>query len=161
MAGLGKDGVPYDPERFDPRGLLLALEPVVQQKAHELGRRCAQEHGIVLRVTQGKRDMAAQAAIYAQGRTTPGAIVSNARPGYSWHNFGRAFDVCLAGAVPYPDPDTPNGEAFWSLIGKIGEECGLEWGGDWKNPDRPHFEDRGGMTLASARTRYGMEDTRA
>lgn len=28
----------------------------------------------------------------------------------------------------------------WEEMGKIGKSCGLNWGGDWKNKDCPHFE---------------------
>lgn len=28
----------------------------------------------------------------------------------------------------------------WEEMGKIGKECGLLWGGDWKTKDCPHFE---------------------
>lgn len=28
----------------------------------------------------------------------------------------------------------------WEVIGKIGEELGLEWGGRWKSKDYPHFQ---------------------
>jgi len=29
----------------------------------------------------------------------------------------------------------------WEEIGLIGESCGLVWGGRWKSPDRPHFQE--------------------
>ncbi|GAA3318342.1 hypothetical protein GCM10020331_020730 [Ectobacillus funiculus] len=34
-------------------------------------------------------------SLYAQGRTTSGSIVTNARGGQSNHNFGVAVDLCL------------------------------------------------------------------
>jgi hypothetical protein len=37
-----------------------------------------------------------------------------------------------------------------------GEEFGLEWGGNWKFPDRPHFENRAGLSLAQWRARVGI-----
>lgn len=42
--------------------------------------------------TSGTRTMAEQAALYFQGRTAPGKIVTNARPGMSLHNYGIAVD---------------------------------------------------------------------
>lgn len=38
------------------------------------------------------RDDEEQAALYAQGRTTPGKIVTKAQPGQSAHNYGLALD---------------------------------------------------------------------
>jgi len=28
----------------------------------------------------------------------------------------------------------------WVTLGKLGESLGLEWGGRWSKPDRPHFQ---------------------
>ena len=41
------------------------------------------------------RTFAEQAEIFAQGRTKPGKIVTNARPGLSAHNYGLAVDIVL------------------------------------------------------------------
>src|SRR5690606_7828810 len=49
------------------------------------------ELGIQLRITQGYRSIAEQDALYAQGRTAPGEIVTNARGGQSNHNYGLAL----------------------------------------------------------------------
>lgn len=101
--------------------------------------------GYPLLVTQTWRTAAEQAAIYAQGRTVPGKIVTNAPPGYSWHEFGRAFDVVFkqgARGITYDGP--------WELLGDLGEDLGLEWGGRWRKPDRPHFQDLT-LTLRQAR----------
>ena len=64
-----------------------------------------------------------QDGLYEQGRTTPGPKVTKVRGGYSWHNFGRAFDFCFAGRG-YDVPDD-----WWKLAGLIGERLGLFWGG--------------------------------
>ena len=40
----------------------------------------------------GRRTMEEQAALYAKGRTSKGKIVTKARPGESYHNYGLAFD---------------------------------------------------------------------
>lgn len=89
-------------------------------------------------VVQGTRTFAQQQAIYDQGRTTPGAVVTKARPGDSYHQYGLAFDV-----VPDAYKDLPNwnpGGDAWTTIGQIGESMGLTWGGRWASPDEPHFE---------------------
>lgn len=121
------------------------LQPDVRRLAQGFLAACTRA-GIMLKVTQTLRTYEEQAAIYAEGRTAPGAIVTHAPPGWSWHNFGRAFDVAQQGDAPYPADDS-----FWEKIGDIGEMAGLEWGGRWKHPDRPHFENDGGMSLAMAR----------
>jgi D-alanyl-D-alanine carboxypeptidase-like protein len=82
--------------------------------------------------------MEQQQAIYAQGRTTPGNIVTNAQPGDSYHNFGLAFDVVPTEYKSLPNWN-PSGD-YWQIIGNIGKNLGLTWGGDFSTPDKPHFE---------------------
>ena len=48
-----------------------------------------------LRITQALRTWDEQEELYAQGRTKKGKIVTNAKAGYSWHNYGLAIDVCI------------------------------------------------------------------
>lgn len=102
--------------------------------------------GIDLLVTSTYRDMESQAALYAQGRTTPGKIVTKARPGQSFHNYRVALDVVpLRNGKPIWDTKDP----VWQQIGIIGKACGLEWAGDWKSfKEFPHFQYTGGLTLA-------------
>lgn len=103
-------------------------------------------HGQQLVVTQTLRSYEEQAKLYAEGRSMAGAIVTNAPPGYSWHNFGRAFDVAFrvgVHGVTYHGP--------WERMGLLAEQLGLEWGGRWGTPDVDHFEYRGGFTLARLR----------
>ena len=101
----------------------------------------AAEDGLQLRVTQGVRTFAQQDALYAKGRTTKGPKVTNARGGYSKHNYGLAADVCVL------DPKT--GKVTWEGkyydgLGKYAKAVGLTWGGSWSRfPDRPHFELKG------------------
>ena len=98
-----------------------------------------------LRITSGFRSSADQDALYAQGRTTSGDIVTNAKGGQSYHNFGLAFDVS----------GVKKGELTWDVDSKavnIGKGLGFEWGGDWKTfKDRPHFQMTGGKTLEELR----------
>lgn len=118
----------------------------------------ARRADIPLTVTFTRRSMATQAALYAQGRTAPGRIVTNARPGYSYHNFGLAIDVVPTELLALPRwGDTPGHQArtdeLWSRVGGIGKTIGFRWGGEFRTlPDRPHFEWSGGLTLADLRT---------
>jgi hypothetical protein len=89
-------------------------------------------------VVQGTRTFAQQEALYNQGRSASGSIVTKARPGDSYHQYGLAFDVvpdAYASAADW-NPSGP----LWAQIGQIGESLGLTWGGRWASPDEPHFE---------------------
>lgn len=111
------------------------LQPDLQVMARELLARC-EAVGIPLVVTQTLRTFEEQQALYDQGRTKPGKIVTNAKAGESPHNFGLAFDVAFktpGGGVTWDGP--------WQQVGGIGANIGLSWGGRWKGfKDFPHFE---------------------
>ncbi len=128
---------------------IATLEPVTGKLAREHLRRLA-DKGLNFKVTSGRRTFQEQARLYAKGRTAPGPRVTNARAGYSWHNFGTAYDLTLfSGKNPVWD------SKHYDTAGRIGEELGLEWGGRWtKLVDRPHFQRKLGLTLAQARARY-------
>ena len=121
------------------------LLPHIKPAAQRLLVLCAAA-GIPLLVTSTYRNRAEQARLYAIGRATPGKIVTKARPGYSAHNFRRAFDVVpLKNGKPWWGAPLPT----WAKIGVIGESLGLEWGGRWQGfIDLPHFQDLDGKTLA-------------
>lgn len=105
----------------------------------------AKGEGIDLLVTSTYRDFESQQALYDQGRTKPGKIVTNAKPGRSWHNYGLAVDVVpLRNGKPVWDAKDP----VWETVGKLGEAAGLEWAGRWtKFRELPHFQYTGGATL--------------
>lgn len=126
--------------------LILQLHPTLQPRARALLAAAAAE-GIELCITDGYRTFSQQDALYEQGRTKPGPIVTRARGGGSWHCFGLAFDV----AVVHEGRATwPNDETLWKRIGELGKAQGFEWGGDWTHPDRPHFEYHPGLSLVQA-----------
>jgi peptidoglycan L-alanyl-D-glutamate endopeptidase CwlK len=105
----------------------------------------ASAKGIDLLVTSTYRDSESQDALYAQGRSTPGNIVTRAKAGQSWHNWRCALDVVplVNGKAIWDD------QALWKQVGEIGKSCGLEWAGDWKTfKEYPHFQYTGGLTLA-------------
>ena len=112
--------------------------------------------GIHIEVVQGLRTYAEQDALYAQGRTKSGKIVTKAVGGFSNHNFGLAVDVC-----PFVDgkPAWNAAESVWQAIGAAGKQAGLDWGGGWKSfQDKPHLE-LPGLTLSECRKLYpiGLE----
>jgi peptidoglycan L-alanyl-D-glutamate endopeptidase CwlK len=104
------------------------------------------EHaGHPMRLVEGRRSSSRQAHIYAQGRTRPGPIVTRARPGTGKHEpgpdgLGRAIDCAFMGPEPYGEQHP------WELYGEHCEAQGLEWGGRWKHPDRPHAQMRAKTT---------------
>lgn len=123
------------------------LHPQVAARCRDFIARC-QAVGIQVLITSTYRDHASQAALYAQGRTTPGVIVTYARPGESWHNWRVAFDF-----VPLV-----NGKAQWqdtalfTRCGHIAEAAGLEWAGRWRRfRELAHCQYTGGLTLADFR----------
>ncbi|MGI4815975.1 MAG: M15 family metallopeptidase [Janthinobacterium lividum] len=98
-------------------------------------------HGTYFRVAQGLRTYAQQDSLYEQGRSLQGHIVTNARAGFSNHNFGCAVDC-------YPFLTGPTGDLNWdastpqfkAMVAALKAQ-GLVWGGDWHTIiDNPHFQ---------------------
>lgn len=112
-------------------------------------------HGVRVEVISGLRSWGQQAELYAQGRTKPGRIVTKARPGSSWHNYGLAIDLGLFRGGVYLDEADPKLTAkLYAELGKLAAAMGIEWAGTWKSfPEGPHFQWNGGLTLADARKR--------
>ncbi len=105
------------------------------------------------------RTYSEQDALFAQGRTKPGKIVTNAKGGRSYHNFGLAFDIVLLvdkdgnGTYESASWETNvdfdgDGKSDWIEIVTIAKQYGWEWGGDWKFTDMPHFQKTFGLSVA-------------
>ena len=126
------------------------LEPATRARCKALLTLLA-ARGLEVMLLDTLRTAQEQNALYAQGRTIPGRIVTKARAGFSWHNFGRAFDLCFleAGRAVWSGP--------WSEVGPAGEALGLEWGGRWTFRDEGHFEYHPGLTLEEARAAATLE----
>src|SRR5882724_11055018 len=97
--------------------------------------------GIIFRVTQGLRTWNQQTILYAQGRTTPGPIVTNARPGHGWHEYGLATDD-----VPIVEgaPDWNETHPIWQRMIEVGDSLGLAHvnigSRNGQHRDWPHFQ---------------------
>lgn len=120
------------------------LNPKVADLCRAFIDACAQA-GIKVMITSTYRDAEFQNALYAKGRTAPGAIVTKAKGGQSMHNWKCAFDFVPLDAKGKAEWGNP--KAF-EACGKIAQSLGLEWGGSWKFKDMPHCQFTNGLTLA-------------
>lgn len=136
------------------------LHPKLRPIAEQFLREC-ELRGLDVLVTCTYRSNAEQEALYAQGRSKPGAIVTKARAGQSRHNNTQngapaalAFDVApLRHGKPVwgtkgngidndPSDDDKDDLELWQRLGEIGMKLGLNWYGKPGAPFReyPHFE---------------------
>jgi peptidoglycan L-alanyl-D-glutamate endopeptidase CwlK len=86
------------------------------------------------------RTYARSDTLFAQGRTTPGPIVTNARAGQSAHNFGIAGDLVLDGYMDRAGLQPDYRPASYDLLGILAPKHGLVWGGSWHFKDLPHVQ---------------------
>ena len=122
-------------------GLTVEMQQAVYswlQETPELLARWSVETGQTysLMFTAGARSQAEQQALYAQGRTAPGGIVTH-RDGItrrSRHQDGQALDFVLRvdGTSVWED------EARYLALGELAERHGLTWGGRWSSPHDPY-----------------------
>jgi peptidoglycan L-alanyl-D-glutamate endopeptidase CwlK len=124
---------------------------------------------MAIRIVQGLRTFAEQDAIYAQGRTKQGPVVTNARGGMSFHNYGVAIDFvilydkdgngsfeALSWDINYDfDKD---GVADWQQVVKAFKAKGWDWGGDWHSlKDNPHLQKTFGLTISQMLAKYNAQ----
>jgi len=128
--------------------------------------------GVRLRFAYTLRTFAEQDALYAQGRTklfdNNGkrlGIVTNAKGGQSYHNYGVAFDIVLlvdkngdgtfesASWDVNADYDKDNLKDWMEVVTYF-KSIGWAWGGDFKKfKDAPHFEKTFGYSWAKLLTK--------
>lgn len=136
------------------------LHPRLREEAAEIYEEiCKSLSGkAVCRFAFTLRTIAEQDALYAQGRTKPGKIVTKAKGGQSYHNYGLAIDIVLLvdrdgnGTFESAAWDTKtdfDGDkvADWMEIVAIFKRYGWSWGGDWRFSDPPHFEKTLGFSI--------------
>jgi peptidoglycan L-alanyl-D-glutamate endopeptidase CwlK len=131
---------------------LSDLLPSVKTKCLAFISGCS-DAGFDVIITSTYRDNASQDALYAQGRTTPGAIVTKAKGGESFHNYRVAFDFVpiVSGKAIWND------NKLWQKCGDIGRKCGLEWGGGWGFQDKPHMQSTGGLRIEDYKAGHTYE----
>lgn len=136
---------------------ITLCHPELQEKAEKLVSAC-KGYGLLIGIGECYRTVEEQDKLYAQGRTAPGSIVTNAKGSSysSHHQWGTAFDIYRNdGTGAYNDSD-----GFFSKVGAIGVKIGLEWGGNWTSPvDKPHFQlPYWGSTTTMLKNLYGTPE---
>jgi hypothetical protein len=110
------------------------FKPIVQELLTKVEAATNRKWGI----SDARRTMAEQRNIYAQGRTKPGKVVSNAKPGQSAHNFGYAVDVW---PMKEDDFDWGANGSLFKTMADIAVSLGLTAGFYFKSiHDAPHVE---------------------
>lgn len=138
---------------------LLTLDPKAQKIFTPFiveAKRIAAEMGYDYVAISGNRTWEEQDALYAQGRTKPGPIVTNARGGQSNHNFRIALDFGVFKNGIYMDEKAPyQAEKVHLAVSKIAGKYGIDWGGGWKTiKDYPHFEISTGLSMSEKREKF-------
>lgn len=125
---------------------------------------------VKIRIVQGLRTFDEQQALFAQGRTKPGSIVTNAKAGQSYHNYGLAIDFAIMydkdsnGSFEALSWDTnydfdKDGISDWQEVVKAFKAKGWAWGGDWHSlKDNPHLEKTFGHSISDLLAKYHAGD---
>ena len=119
------------------------MHPKVRQKALDAYKEAvkATPVGVHPFIDEGLRSFERSDALYAQGRTKPGNIVTNAKGGSSLHNYGLALDFHLQVNGKDVWPNNFRADKNWMKVVEIFKKHGFTWGGDFKSIiDAPHFE---------------------
>jgi peptidoglycan L-alanyl-D-glutamate endopeptidase CwlK len=111
---------------------LDGLQPDFKQRVASWYEECGSEGPKIL-IYCGFRSFEDQEELYKQGRTKAGSIVTNAKGGQSFHNYGRAIDYVpiVRGEVCWDDT------AGYLKAQRIGKEFNLR-AISW---ELPHLED--------------------
>lgn len=127
-------------DKLHPAVRTAALQAVAEANARLTGR--AQ-----FKIAFGYRTFEEQQEIYNQGRNGhPGMIVTNAKPGQSYHNYALALDGALLIDGKSLSWDTGKDwdgdrQSDWMEVVAAFKKFGWAWGGDWRTfKDMPHFE---------------------
>lgn len=129
------------------------LQPIVKERTNQLINQAAKK-GIMIVITDGFRSSEDQDQLYEKGRSAEGNIVTYAKGGESYHNFGLAIDFALKTPSENVIWDmqydgNKNGKADWIEVVEMAKAIGFEWGGDWaKFKDYPHLQMNFGLTIA-------------
>jgi peptidoglycan L-alanyl-D-glutamate endopeptidase CwlK len=105
----------------------------------------------------GYRSYDEQLGLWLKGRDEHGKevnldeIVTWARPGTSWHQYGLATDYAFGGPGAW---NWRSGNP-WEELGKIYEKHRFHWAGRWRRKtDKPHGERNYGFTIEDLKAIY-------
>lgn len=135
------------------------LHPAVQEAVDSLINR-ARNIDIEVVITDGLRTDEEQEALYARGRNDAGNIVTHAKAGESYHNYGLAVDYAILdnkGEIIWDIHYDGNGneESDWVEVAEIAKELGFEWGGDFSDfKDYPHLQMTFGLSITELQDGY-------
>lgn len=125
---------------------LQNLHPEVQSAKEQLINN-VQKKGISIQIVEGFRSVEEQDELYERGRMKVGKIVTNAKGGQSYHNYGLAIDFAILDketnqlSWDIKKDGNKNGIADWHEVVQEAKKLGFSWGGDWKKfKDYPHLE---------------------
>ena len=136
---------------------LSQLHPAVRQSAIDAYTEACKVTpvGVHPFITETMRSFKRSDELYAQGRTTPGSIVTNAKGGSSLHNYGLAIDFVLL----INEKMSWKVDKNWMKVVEVFKKHGWKWGGDFQSiTDYPHFEKTMGLTLKQVQNKYKMKD---
>jgi peptidoglycan LD-endopeptidase CwlK len=128
------------------------LHPLLVERGNQLIQKAA-DTGIIVVVTDDYRSAEEQNQLFKKGRSVGGKIVTYARGGESYHNYGLAIDFALktpSGEIIWDMKydGNNNGTADWTEVVYFAKSLGFEWGGDWDQfKDYPHLQMDFGLTL--------------
>jgi len=122
------------------------MHPKIRDKVRAFMAKC-QALGIPFDITSSHRTWEQQSKLYAQGRTTEGPVVTQAKAGESYHNYGLAFDF-----IPIVNGKRKYDSVTMERIGKLAEKEGFNWGDEFN--DRPHIEYKQYGTISKLRALY-------
>lgn len=142
----------------DPKniGLIEKLHPEARKIFTDFIEAAEKATGLKIRIVSGMRTFEEQEAIYEQGRTKPGKIVTWAKPGSSFHNYGLAIDVC-----PWKEDGS---DLDWNydfkLWAEIAADYNLTWGGNFPKGkiDPDHYQYTQGYHWSDLLKKHNAKD---
>ena len=152
---------------------LQKLHPAIREEAIRVYREevaPALTGGIYCRITHSLRTFEEQDELYAKGRTqlVDGdgnriGIVTKAKGGQSWHQYGLAVDFCIMTSRTATwdlsvDLDK-DGKKDWIEVIDILKRNGCESGADWKFRDFPHLQKTLGYSIKDLLKKWNNGET--
>lgn len=130
---------------FDSRnnGIIDNLDPVFAEKVRNLLQYLTNLGEDIL-LTSGRRTPAEQNALFAQGRTEPGEVITDVSGTGSFHVWGVAIDFV---PVTNGQPDYSD-DARLQKIARLAIGMGFEWGFALWGFDKPHLQYTQGLTIS-------------